>query len=109
LARVLENLLSNAAKYSPPESRIGVRAERDGDEVIISVTDEGPGVSEEDAQRIFDQFQRLESARQLAHGNGVGLSAVRQLVGLMHGRVWVDSVLGRGSAFRFTLPAATGA
>ncbi|HVT77749.1 MAG TPA: ATP-binding protein, partial [Acidimicrobiales bacterium] len=105
-ARVVENLLSNAVKYAPPATRVTLRAEREDNAVVVSVIDEGPGISEEDAQRVFQQFERLESGRRVAHGNGVGLSAVRQLVELMDGRVWVEPNEGRGSAFRFALPAA---
>jgi two-component system sensor histidine kinase KdpD len=105
-ARVAENLLSNAVKYSPEGTSVTVRAERVESAVVVSVIDEGPGISEEDAQRVFQQFERLESGRRVAHGNGVGLSAVRQLVELMDGKVWVEPNAGRGSAFRFALPLA---
>jgi signal transduction histidine kinase len=106
LARVAENLLSNAVKYSPQGTSITVRATSDADCVVVSVVDEGPGISEEDATRVFRQFERLESGRQTAYGNGVGLAAVRQLVELMHGRVWVEANAPQGSAFRFALPIA---
>jgi signal transduction histidine kinase len=105
-ARVTENLLSNAVKYAPQGTNVIVQAVRDGEIVVVSVIDEGPGISEEDAVRVFHQFERLESGRAVAHGNGVGLAAVRQLVELMDGRVWVEPNPGRGSAFRFALPAA---
>lgn len=106
LARVAENLLSNAVKYAPENTRVTVRAEASDDTVVISVIDEGPGISEEDAQRVFQQFERLESGKRVAYGNGVGLSAVRQLVELMEGSVWVEPNEGPGSAFRFALPVA---
>ena len=86
-------------EQSAPSARLLVAAQ-------VSVIDEGPGISEEDAQRVFQQFERLESGRRVAHGNGVGLSAVRQLVELMDGKVWVEPNAGRGSAFRFALPLA---
>jgi signal transduction histidine kinase len=105
-ARVAENLLSNAVKYSPEGTNVTVRAERVESAVVVSVIDEGLGISEEDAQRVFQQFERLDSGRRVAHGNGVGLSAVRQLVELMDGKVWVEPNAGRGSAFRFALPLA---
>jgi signal transduction histidine kinase len=105
-ARVAENLLSNAVKYAPTGTTVTVRAAEEGEAVVVSVIDEGPGISEADAQRVFEQFERLESGRRVAHGNGVGLSAVRQLVELMDGRVWVDPNPDRGSAFRFALPKA---
>ena len=102
-ARVVENLLSNAVKYAPAASTVTLRAAREGDTVVVSVEDEGPGVSAEDALRVFQQFERLESGRRVAYGNGVGLAAVRQLVELMGGRVWVEPNQPRGSAFRFAL------
>jgi signal transduction histidine kinase len=104
LARVAENLLSNAVKYAPQGTTITVHTASDGDCVVVSVVDEGPGISEEDATRVFRQFERLESGRQVAYGNGVGLAAVRQLVELMDGQVWVEANPERGSAFRFALP-----
>ena len=106
LARVFENLLSNAVKYAPEQTRVTVRAEASDDTVVISVIDEGPGISDEDAQRVFQQFERLESGKRVAYGNGVGLSAVRQLVELMDGSVWVERNDERGSAFRVALPVA---
>ena len=107
-ARVVENLLSNAVKYSPSHSTIGLHAERGDAKVTVSVADQGPGISDEDVHRIFDQFERLESGRLMAQGNGVGLSAVRQLVDLMQGDVWVERNVGGGSVFKFSLPVATG-
>lgn len=106
LTRIVENLLSNAVKYSPKFSLIEVVATRDGDEIVLTVADQGSGISEVDAERIFGQFERLDTNRATAAGNGVGLAAVRQLAELMGGRVWWAPNQGGGSRFNVALPAA---
>jgi signal transduction histidine kinase len=105
--QVLHNLVCNAEKYSPPGSRIGVSAQRAGTEVIVAVTDEGPGIAEEDREIIFERFRRL--GRELTRssgGTGLGLYIARRLVEAMGGHIWVESNPGCGSRFCFTLPTA---
>jgi signal transduction histidine kinase len=107
LARVVENLLGNAAKYSPPGTAVHVSAERLGEpRVIVSVDDDGPGVSPDDAERIFDRFYRAADTGRGQKGAGIGLAGVRQLVCLMGGRVWVETPAEGGSRFRVSLEAA---
>jgi PAS domain S-box-containing protein len=106
--QVLHNLICNAEKYSPANARISVTAAREGDEVVFTVADEGPGIAKEDQEVIFERFQRLgEQLTRSSGGTGLGLYIARRLVEAMGGRIWVESSLGEGSRFRFTLPAAT--
>jgi PAS domain S-box-containing protein len=108
LSHVLRNLVTNAAKFSPPGSKISVRAERAGPEVVISVADEGPGIAPEDHNRVFERFFQATTAAPGPgkRGTGLGLSIAKRYVELQGGRISVDSDLGRGSTFSFTLPAA---
>jgi K+-sensing histidine kinase KdpD len=106
LTRIVENLLSNAVKYSPRFTLIEVIATRSRGDIVITVTDRGSGITAADADRIFGQFERLDSGRNTARGNGVGLSAVRHLAELMGGRAWWEPNDGGGSRFNVALPAA---
>jgi len=105
--RILYNLLENALKYSPPESRISVRAKVEGEMGVIGVSDEGPGISPEDRARLFQPFSRLhESMAQGKAGTGLGLLVCQRLVEAHGGTIWVNSEPGKGSTFYFTLPIA---
>jgi signal transduction histidine kinase/streptogramin lyase len=107
LRQVLENLLGNAIKYSPPKREVYVSVRRAGDKVLIEVRDEGPGLTEADKGKLFGKFQRL-SARPTGGetSTGLGLSIVKQLVDLHSGRVWAESDgPGGGSRFYVELPA----
>jgi len=105
LERILVNLLSNALKYSPVETEVLVTAERVDGEIEIDVTDHGVGIPERDLPRIFDRFYRA-SGGYGAEGLGLGLYITRMLVEAHHGRIWVESRVGKGSSFHFTLPKA---
>ncbi len=106
LDRVVTNLVSNALKYSPAGSTVRVRCERDGDEVLVGVTDEGIGISVEDRRHLFQEFFRSEDpSTQRQVGTGLGLSIVRRIVTRHGGRVEVDSEPGRGSDFVVRFPA----
>jgi signal transduction histidine kinase/HAMP domain-containing protein len=108
LRRTFANLLSNAVKYSTAGSLVAVRAAVEGRHVRVEVVDEGVGLSHEDAARAFEPFWRGgASSTRAARGAGLGLALVAEYVGAMGGTVAVDSVLGRGSTFSFTLPLAT--
>jgi signal transduction histidine kinase len=102
--QVLLNLVSNACKFtSVGEIAIGVRVE--SYEVIIWVRDTGIGIADTDQMRIFNQFEQVESHDAKQHtGTGLGLSICRWLVELHGGRMWLESELGKGSIFSFTLP-----
>jgi PAS domain S-box-containing protein len=107
LVALFQNLVSNAIKYrngsSQPEIRIS--AERDGAMWRFAVADNGSGFDPADAERIFEVFQRL-GADQGVGGTGLGLAISRRIVEAQGGRIWAESEPGRGSVFRFTLPAA---
>jgi len=105
LGRILYNLLENGAKYSPRGGDIRVFAKRDGELLIIGVSDQGTGISPEDQARLFQPFQRLGSANLgCASGAGLGLLVCRRLVEAHGGKIWVESELGQGATFFFTLP-----
>lgn len=102
---VLRNLVDNAIKYSPSGGQVRVFARRDGDDLVVGVSDEGVGISPEDQAKLFTRFQRLEeSVRTGTEGIGLGLSVCRTLVEVHGGRIWVESRPGHGSTFSFTIP-----
>lgn len=105
LERILLNLLSNALKISPPESKVLVQAREVGDEIKISVIDQGKGISPQDCSRLFKRFFQTKGA-QASKGLGLGLYICRLLVEAHGGRIWVESKLDQGSTFHFTLPIA---
>ncbi|GBC80476.1 Sensor-like histidine kinase senX3 [bacterium HR09] len=102
LARVVDNLLANAHKFSPPEAPVMVRLSRT-DQVLLEVEDRGPGIAPEEQERIFQRFVRGQSAREVP-GLGLGLSVVREVVTWHGGRVGVRSTPGAGSTFTVVLP-----
>jgi signal transduction histidine kinase len=107
---VLENLVSNAVKYSPADKNIYVRVKSSNNAVRVEVQDEGPGISQEDMKKLFGKFARL-SAQPTGgeHSTGLGLSIVKKLVEAMQGRVWCESELGKGATFIVELPQAASA
>jgi len=105
IKQVIFNLLSNAVKFTPTGGAVDVSAAQVNGEVRVSVADTGPGLAPEDHERIFDEFQQTEAGVELREGTGLGLALSKRLVELHGGRIWVDSELGKGSTFVFTLPA----
>jgi len=106
LDQVLVNLLSNAIKFSFESTRIQIKLGRRGTKVVVSVKDNGPGITEEEQIRIFTPYYRIEADRQRFPGLGLGLTVSKHLVELHGGTIWVDSELGKGSTFFFSLPIA---
>ena len=105
LEQAVVNLVDNAVKYSPVGSAVDVTLEERADEIVISVRDEGPGVSREQLPRLFERFYRVDKARSRdLGGTGLGLAIVKHIAQVHGGRVSVDSVVGRGSTFRIHLP-----
>jgi len=102
---VLRNLISNALKYGADDGRVFVRAAMEGDEIAISVADEGPGLPDEDADRLFELFYRTDAARRQAQGAGIGLFVVRALVESAGGSTWARNRPGGGAEFGFRLPS----
>ncbi len=107
IRRVVTNLLENASKYSPAGSHIEVGALRRGDQVHIWVQDHGQGIPATEHERIFDKFTRLKTENG-PKGLGLGLAYCRLAVQAHGGKIWVESELGVGSRFVFTLPAING-
>jgi len=108
IRQVIFNLLSNAVKFTPPGGSVELKSARLDGEVRVSVTDTGPGIATEDQLRIFEEFQQTEAGVGQREGTGLGLALSKRLVELHGGRIWVDSELGEGSAFVFTLPSKAG-
>ena len=104
LKQILMNLLGNAIKFTPEGGRIELAAQQIGDIVRIEVRDSGPGIPPEEQQRIFDAFYRLCQSEKGAEGTGLGLAITRRLVELHGGQLGIESQLGSGSCFYFTLP-----
>ncbi len=103
--QVIVNLLSNAFKFTPDGGTITVEVQRQDNEVVFSVEDTGPGISEEDQKRLFKPFEQLQSPlTKKVKGTGLGLHLSKRLVELHGGRIWVKSELGKGSRFSFTIP-----
>jgi signal transduction histidine kinase len=110
LEQVLNNLISNAIKYSEADKPIEVRVERTKHEVTIAVRDEGRGISEEQQRHIFERFYRVHAnANTGIEGLGLGLYIAHEIVIRHGGRMWLESRTGQGSTFYFSLPSATAA
>ena len=103
--RVLCNLLENAVRYSPPGADVELEARRDGDQLVLSVADRGPGISEDDVARVFEPFYRARSAAPDAGRAGLGLSIARTLAEIQGGDVKYSVRRGGGSVFSLCLPA----
>lgn len=99
---VINNLLTNAIKYSTAGSHIDIVASVSNNMLTISVSDSGPGISKEYQTRIFERYFQVPGAK--AKGTGLGLAISREFIQAQHGRIWVDSDLGKGATFSFSLP-----
>jgi two-component system, OmpR family, phosphate regulon sensor histidine kinase PhoR len=105
LAEVLQNLLDNATQYTLPGGQIVLSAAANHAEVIFTVSDTGIGIPKADQPRIFERFYRVDAARSReAGGTGLGLAIAKHLVEVHDGRIWVDSEVGQGSQFHFSVP-----
>jgi len=102
---ILVNLLSNAAKFSPLGAPIRLSGRAHRGKVVISVADQGIGMSPEDQARIFERFYQSDAGASHA-GTGIGLAIAARFAEVQGGRIWVESELGEGSTFSFTLPTA---
>jgi NtrC-family two-component system sensor histidine kinase KinB len=105
LSRVLINLLENASKFSPPESKIELGGEQEGDWVKLWVQDNGPGIPFSEQDHVFEKYSRLDR-QDKSSGLGVGLAFCRLAVNGHGGKIWIESEVGRGSKFILTLPVA---
>jgi signal transduction histidine kinase len=103
--QIVLNLLSNAVKFTPAGGRVGLRATPTDGAVEISVSDTGIGIAPQDQEAIFEEFRQVGASSSSKHeGTGLGLTLARRLVELHGGRIWLESEVGKGSTFTFTLP-----
>jgi signal transduction histidine kinase len=101
---VLLNLLSNALKFTSEGGQIDVRAEMRDRVAEISVRDTGVGIAPEDQEAVFEEFRQVGTVSKKIEGTGLGLAISRKFIELHRGRIWVNSQIGAGSTFTFTLP-----
>ena len=106
IGQVLSNLIGNSIKFTSAGGRISVVATHEGDEVMVSVSDTGMGISGEHLPHVFDRFWQNQQSTIRSRGAGLGLPIARGIVVAHGGRMWAESAEGRGSTFRFTLPVA---
>jgi signal transduction histidine kinase len=105
IKQILLNLLSNAVKFTPEGGRMGINAKQTDGAVEISVSDTGIGIAPEDQAKIFEEFRQVGSDDAYKkEGTGLGLTLAKKFVELHGGRIWVESEIGKGSTFSFTLP-----
>jgi signal transduction histidine kinase len=104
---ILANLLSNAVKFTPNHGRIHISAQRKGDEIWVAVMDTGVGIPERDRERIFNRFYQVgPTLTRRYEGMGLGLSIAKSMAELHGGRMWVESVVAKGSRFTVVLPVS---
>lgn len=104
LSHVWVNLLSNAIKFSPVGGELRIELKQEGEWIVARISDEGPGVAPEEAERIFDKFYQSDSSHK-TEGNGLGLSLVKRIAVLLGATITLESEIGKGSTFIFSLPA----
>ncbi len=104
LRQMLSNLVLNAIKYTPPGGKITVTSHVDAGQIILQITDTGPGIPSADQPFIFDKFYRASNVSPDTPGTGLGLAIVKSIVENHQGRIWVDSALGQGTTFTIVLP-----
>jgi two-component system NtrC family sensor kinase len=106
LRQVMDNVVGNAIKYSYPNGEINISIHAEEEQIILKVTDAGPGIPVSDQPRIFDKFYRGSNISEV-EGSGLGLAIVKTIVESHQGRIWVESVEGKGSSFFIVLPVLT--
>ena len=104
IKQVVINLLSNAIKYNFPGGKIEVKGFAKQENIGFSITDTGPGISQDDMPHIFEKFYRVPGTEKLASGTGLGLSICKRIIDAHHGSILVDSIVGKGSVFSVYLP-----
>ncbi len=107
LRQVILNLLINASKFTPEGGTITLKATAKGATLVVEVHDTGPGIPEDEQQRLFQPYHRQMRDREHLSGLGLGLALCKNLVELQGGKIWVESQMGKGSTFSFSIPLAT--
>jgi len=107
LRQVLDNVVGNAIKYSYPRGEIQISIHFEENQIILQVTDQGPGIPATDQPHIFDKFYRGTNIDSDVEGSGLGLAIVKNIVENHQGRIWVESTVGKGSSFFIVLPVVT--
>ncbi len=107
IRQVLDNVVGNAIKYSHANGEVYISIRSEGDQVILQVTDQGPGIPASDQPHIFDKFYRGTNVDSRVEGSGLGLAIVKNIVENHQGRIWVESALGKGSSFFIVLPVVS--
>jgi len=107
LGLVVDNLVSNALKFTRPNGKVTVEARDKGEFLMVSVSDDGIGVPPQDREKIFERFYRASNRSEVnAPGTGLGLAIAREVVGKHGGKIWFDSEPGQGTVFRFVVPVS---
>jgi signal transduction histidine kinase len=103
---VLTNLIGNAVKFTSSQGKVNISVHRNGTAwVEVSVADTGPGIAPDEANKIFDEFYQVrQSGEKKSRGVGLGLAISKKLVEMHGGKIWVETVVGKGSTFSFTVP-----
>ena len=104
IGQVVINLLTNAFKYSPEKSQVIIRLAEEGDQAVLSVQDFGIGINSADQTKVFSQFFQVNSTQPTSPGLGIGLYLAAQIIHHHHGKIWMDSQIGKGSTFYISLP-----
>ena len=104
IEQVMKNIINNAIKYSPSGGTISVKGEKTDGEYLVTVEDQGIGMTPEQVEKIFDKFFRADASNTAIEGTGLGMSIVKHIVEMHGGRVWVKSEKGKGSVVKFTIP-----
>ena len=102
LAQVINNLINNASKYAP-DSNVEIVAKEQGDKILIEVADDGPGIAEEHLDKLFNRFYRVPDRSGGVRGSGLGLFICKQIVEAHRGKIWVESVVDKGTTFYILL------
>jgi two-component system, OmpR family, phosphate regulon sensor histidine kinase PhoR len=109
MSQVWVNLINNSIKFTPQGGTIGISLHNRGSEVVVCISDTGPGIAEQDQAHIFERFYKADKSRNRSSGgSGLGLAIVKKIIDLHRGNISVQSVLGEGAEFTVSLPAATG-
>jgi two-component system sensor histidine kinase VicK len=105
LTQVLDNIISNALKYSPEGGKVTFKMEEKSDQIVISVSDQGVGIPKKNIEKIFERFYRVDKARsRKLGGTGLGLAIAKEMVEAHGGKIWAESIEGYGTTIFFSLP-----